>query len=290
MEAKQQEAKAYELMEQAEKRLKSFVVPLFGSKDAKYEDAAELFQKAGNTFKVAKSWQEAGDAYKRVAECHTELGSQHEAASAYREAGMAYKKTDSDAAVLYIQRAAEIFAELGRFAQCAKHHKEIAEIYEAMERREEAMEHYQKAADFYSGEDSSASANNCLLKVASMAAEVGQLDRAISIYEVVASNALENNLLKWSVKDYFQRALLCQLAVGDESAPGKVRPAGGPCAWWSALMPGRRGALAGPREDGEVRHHGPQLHGHARVQARGRHHHAMGGRGRGGLHAGGLRL
>lgn len=54
-----------------------------------------------------------------------------------------------------------------------------------------------------------------------------QYERAIGIYEAVAASSLDNNLLKWSVKEYLQRSLLCQMAAGDEEAFGKVS-AGGP--------------------------------------------------------------
>lgn len=40
-------------------------------------------------------------------------------------------------------------------------------------------------------------------------------EQAISIYEKVAAKSIDNNLLKWSVKDYFFRAGLCHLALGD---------------------------------------------------------------------------
>ncbi|KAG8465843.1 hypothetical protein KFE25_005413 [Diacronema lutheri] len=217
------ESKAYELVEAAEKRLKAFVMPLIGSKDAKYEDAAELYQKAGNAFKVSKNFQEAGDAFKNAAGCFQKISSQHEAATAFQEAGNAYKKVDSAQAVAMLQLTIDILSDLGRFSQVAKHHKDIGEMLEAEENFEGACEHLQLAADFYQGEDSTSSANQCLLKVANLSAQLGRLERAITIFDEVATAALDNNLLKWSVKDYFQRALFCQLAGGDEASFAKAR-------------------------------------------------------------------
>lgn len=294
--AAQQEAKGHELLEQAEKRLKAFVMPLFGSKDAKFEDAAELFQKAGNAFKVAKNWEEAGKAYGRAAECHAQTASpSHEAASAYNEAASAYKKSNSVKAVEMLTRSIEQFTELGRFSQTAKHHKEIAEIYEAEENFKSAITHYEQAADFYSGEDSNSSASQCMLKVAAFSAQLGNFERAIEIYEQVATSSLESNLLKWSAKDYMQRALLCQLAIGDESAPEKVRGTlllrAPPCCLHltAPRFPLRARAvgrwLAGEEEVGKVRRDGPDLQRLARGQARQRHARALRGVRRGRLHA-----
>ena len=40
---------------------------------AKFEDAAELFKKAANQYKVAQFWPEAGQASSRAAECYIQL-------------------------------------------------------------------------------------------------------------------------------------------------------------------------------------------------------------------------
>ena len=55
-------------------------------------------------------------------------------------------------------------------------------------------------------------ANKSWLKVADIAALVGQYPRAIEKYETVAKQSLNSNLTKWSVKDYFFKAGACYLA------------------------------------------------------------------------------
>ena len=96
-----QEAKAYDLVKQAEKRLASWL-NLSGNK---YDDAAELYSKAANLFKVSKNWSEAGKAFEQVAQCHLKLKSAHEAATAYSDAANCYKKTDSAHAILLYKEA-----------------------------------------------------------------------------------------------------------------------------------------------------------------------------------------
>mmetsp|Transcript_1619 Transcript_1619/g.5270 ORF Transcript_1619/g.5270 Transcript_1619/m.5270 type:complete len:163 (+) Transcript_1619:673-1161(+) len=76
----------------------------------------------------------------------------------------------------------------------------------------QAMEAFQTAADYYQGEESTTQANQCLLKVADFAATSSDFKKAVEIYEQVAISSLENNLLKWSAKDYFLRAGICHLA------------------------------------------------------------------------------
>lgn len=76
-----------------------------------------------------------------------------------------------------------------------------------------AVQHYEQAADYFKGEESTSSANKCLLKVAQYAAQLEDYNKAISIYEGVAGSCLDSSLLKYSAKEYFFRAALCHLCV-----------------------------------------------------------------------------
>lgn len=55
-------------------------------------------------------------------------------------------------------------------------------------------------------------ANKLFLKVADLAALEGDYQRAITNYEKVAHSSVDNNLMKWSVKEYFLKAGICHLA------------------------------------------------------------------------------
>ena len=48
--------------------------------------------------------------------------------------------------------------------------------------------HYQTAADYFKGEESTSSANKCLVKVAQYAATMENYEKAIQIYEQVSSS------------------------------------------------------------------------------------------------------
>jgi hypothetical protein len=56
-------------------------------------------------------------------------------------------------------------------------------------------------------------ANQCLLKVAQFAGTLEEYERAVDLYERVASKSLDNNLTKWSVRDYLFKAFICVLCV-----------------------------------------------------------------------------
>lgn len=211
------EQKGNELMAEAEKKLKSsqtFLGSLFGGAN-KVEEAAELYKSAANSYKMAKKWAPAGKAFCEAAIIHlNHCQSKHEAASHFVDAGNCFKKADPEEAVNCLTKAIEIYTDMGRFTIAAKHHQAIAEIYESeMIDLEKAMQHYKQAADYFKGEESSSSANKCLLKVAQYAAQMEKYEQAIEIYEEVGTSCMDSNLLKYSAKDYFFKAALCHLCV-----------------------------------------------------------------------------
>ena len=178
------------------------------------DDAIELYVRAGNMFKMAKKWSEAGEAFSEAAKLHWNAGNRHDAATGFVDAGVCYKKSDPKEAVNSISRAIEIYTEMGRFNLAAKHHVTVAEIYESdIVDIEKAITHYEQAADYYKGEESTTSANRCLLSVARYAAQLEKYQKAIEIYEEVAANCVESSLLKYSAKEYFFRAALCHMCI-----------------------------------------------------------------------------
>ncbi|XP_059095283.1 alpha-soluble NSF attachment protein-like isoform X2 [Tigriopus californicus] len=210
------ESKANALVQDAEKKLnssKSFLGGLFGGQN-KVDEALEMYNRAGNLYKMGKKWSSAGNTFVTVAQHHVKLGNKHDAATSYVDAANCYKKSDPQEAANCLSKAVDIYTDMGRFSIAAKHHQTIAEIYEnEIADLEKAMQHFEMAADFFRGEESNSSANKNMLKVAQYAAKLENYERAIQIYEQVASSALESSLLKYSAKEYFFRASLCHLCV-----------------------------------------------------------------------------
>lgn len=58
--------------------------------------------------------------------------------------------------------------------------------------------------------------------MADLAALEGDYAKAIEHFESVSSSSVSNNLMKWSVKDYFLKAGLCHLAIGDQIATNRA--------------------------------------------------------------------
>ncbi|KAL0819217.1 hypothetical protein ABMA28_008463 [Loxostege sticticalis] len=186
------EQKAMQLMAEAEKKLsssKSFLGSLFGG-SSKVEEAVDCYLRAANLFKMAKKWAQAGNAFCSAANLHLKAGVRHDAATNFVDASNCYKKCDPNEAVSCLLKAIEIYTDMGRFTVAAKQHQNIAELYETeCVDLARAMQHYEQAADYFRGEESTSSANKCMLKLAQYAAQLEHYDKAIQIYEQVHCTA-----------------------------------------------------------------------------------------------------
>jgi len=238
-----EEERANAFMEEADRKLessKSFFGSLFGGGKAKIEDACELYLRAANAFKMAKKWSAAGSAFDKVAKLQLEqLQSKHESATQYVEAARCFRKGDFQEAIQCLDRAIEIYTDMGRFSIAAKHHVTIAEIYEStgLLDIDKAIIHYTQAADYYKGEESTSAANKCLLKVASYAAQQENYKQAINIYEEVASVSLESSLLKYSAREYFFRSVLCKMCDCMDTDPDSPDSIQGVLEKYSQMFP-----------------------------------------------------
>jgi uncharacterized protein HemY len=78
------ERRADDFKQAGERALARFTVFGFGQAQ-KWEDAADNFLKAANSYKSTRSWAEAADMFEKVADLQLKLSSTHDACSAYVE-------------------------------------------------------------------------------------------------------------------------------------------------------------------------------------------------------------
>ncbi|KAI3844465.1 hypothetical protein MKX03_022597 [Papaver bracteatum] len=186
----------------------------------KYEDAADLYEKSAKYFLKAKAWDSAAAAYIKLAGCHLKLERRHEAASAYVDAANAYKEiwNSPKEAISCLDQAVSQFMEIGSFNMAARCCKEIGELCEAQQNVYQAIAYFELAAHLFQREEvmkMNVSAHECKQKVAEFSAKQKQYRKAIEIYEEMAKQCLNNNLLKYSVKEYLLSAGLCQFCKDD---------------------------------------------------------------------------
>ncbi|TFY72851.1 hypothetical protein EVG20_g137 [Dentipellis fragilis] len=188
----------------------------FSSATTRFEEAGDLYQQAANSFKLEKLFKEAGDAFAREAECREKCKENNDAANAWWNAAKAYKRGFPDLAVQALTQTIVHFTQGGRFRQAADREKEIAQIYlQEQHDLRRACESYERAADWYAQEDAIATANACFKDAADLHADLEEYPAAIARYEQVADHSLGSALTKYSVKEYWLRALLCCLAMQD---------------------------------------------------------------------------
>jgi alpha-soluble NSF attachment protein len=219
--ATQASARGDAAREEGNKALNRTIIFGFG-RSQKYEDAAEHFKTAGNAYKLANLWQSAGDAFLQAADAYlkADASSGNEATSAVVEAAQSYKKINPSDAVSAYRRAIDMYNETGRFGMSSRYCKELAEVYEADNNIEAAEAAYQEAADLFINDNKSSNANQCLLKVAVMSSERGELMKACQIFEKIGKESMTSRLGAYSAKGYFFQALMCMLAMGDNVAVG----------------------------------------------------------------------
>ncbi|MCJ1350083.1 MAG: vesicular-fusion protein S17 [Icmadophila ericetorum] len=190
---------------------------LFGGRAEKYENAADLYTQAANAFRVQKQGKEAGQAFERAAQIQIKnLNEPDDAANTLTEAFKSYRKTDPEDAARVLQQAISHYTMKGNFRRAATHQQNLAEVYEVeIGDQKRAVEAYEVAAGWFESDNAEALANKLFLKVADLAALEGEYYKSIENYEKVAKSSVNNNLMKWSVKDYFLKAGICHLASGD---------------------------------------------------------------------------
>ncbi|KAK3150061.1 hypothetical protein QOZ80_3AG0227330 [Eleusine coracana subsp. coracana] len=207
------ETRGDDLEKKAEKKLSGW--GFFGNK---HEDAADLLDKAGNFFKLAKNWNRAAAVYKRVADCHLQGDNKHEAASAYVEAANCYKKFSPQDTAEALNNAVNLFLETGRLNMAARYSKDIGEIYQQEQDLENAAVYLNRAADLFDSEGQSSQANSMTQKIAEIYAQLEKYQEATELFEELARKSCNNNLLKYSVRGILLNAGICQLCRGDPVA------------------------------------------------------------------------
>jgi len=228
--AKSQRIKAEVFYSEAEKTLakKTWFA---SSTETKYEESAELFDKAANAYKVGGFYSDAGRAYQKAATIYDEkLKAVGDACKALSNAGACYSKVSTTDAIPVYRSAITMLCDSSRLTQAAKMSKQLGELLSKelevnSETVTEAIESYEQAAELFEMENAKSQASQCMAKVAELASaalDPPDLIRAAQIYEDLGKQCLDINLLKYNAKGYFVQSLLCCLANGDSIAASQA--------------------------------------------------------------------
>jgi len=146
-----------------------------------------------------------------------------DAANTLTEAFKSYRKDEPEDAARCLEQAIQHYTLKGNFRRAATHKQNLAELYEVeMGDGKRAAEAYETAAGWYENDNAEALANKLFLKLADLSALESDYYKAISNYEKVAKSSINNNLMKWSVKEYLLKAGICHLCTGDSVATNRA--------------------------------------------------------------------
>ncbi|KAI2632029.1 TPR-like protein [Hypoxylon sp. NC1633] len=196
----------------------------FGGREDKYQNAADLYIEAANSFRIQKMNREAGQAFEKAAAVQNKnLNEPDDAANTLVDAFKVYRKENPEDAVRCLDFAVTQYCKKGNFRRAAQHKENMGEVFEVeVADTKRALECYEAAAGWYEGDNAGALANKLWLKVADIAALEGDYYKSIENYEKVATASINNNLMRYSVKDYFLKAGICHLATGDIVATNRA--------------------------------------------------------------------
>jgi len=186
------------------------------SKSEKLSAAQDLYIKAANQYKIAKCYEKAGQAFADAGQLYLESNhGNYSAASNFTKAAEMYRKTNKAAAVKNLERSVKLFLDDGKFSSAAKNKEQVAEIAAEDGRHTDSIIAYEKAADYYEAENSPSSASACLLKAGYLSVDVCEYEKAITIFEKVAGNYVNNTLTNFKCKQLFFEAQICRMFLGD---------------------------------------------------------------------------
>ncbi|KAI0596030.1 alpha-soluble NSF attachment protein [Biscogniauxia sp. FL1348] len=214
------------LLQKADKALSSASsgFSLFGGREDKYMNAADLYIEAANAFRMQKMNREAGQAFEKAAAVQSKnLNEPDDAANTLVDAFKVYRKENPEDAVRCLDFAVSQYCKKGNFRRAAQHKENMGEVFEVeVGDMKKALECYEAAAGWYESDNAGALANKLWLKVADLAALESDYYKAIELYEKVATASINNNLMRYSVKDYFLKAGICHLATNDMVATNRA--------------------------------------------------------------------
>lgn len=114
-----------------------------------------------------------------------------------------------------------MFVQRGQFRRSANFKTDLGELYEnELQDIKKAIQSYEDASEWYKGDSATALSNKCSLKAADLYCDdsIKNYTKAATTYERVAQESLNNSLAKWSLKEYFLKAILCRLADSNDYA------------------------------------------------------------------------
>lgn len=206
-------AMADKLLKRAEKAARPGLFARL-SGDTDMTEAVDLFRRAACFYQMAKEPSKAAAAFVRAAElCDVQP------AEFYASAANAYIAAHQiNDAVGMFKKAGQLAKNAGKLSRAAAYLSQLAELHEKQANYADSIEPYIESAQLMELDGSSATAMKKYVCAAHNMARVGEYEKAARLFEQAGNSAVDDQLRKFSAKEYFFKASLCWLCCGDDAS------------------------------------------------------------------------
>ena len=209
------------LFKRAETRLSKFSLSDICNRNAKYDDAKVLFEKAGNLYKMSKDFRKAATAFINACECNKQMLCIDEAIRNYTDAFNCYKHFDKVKAVECANIIIDYYKEEGNANKMITFKKELIDIYDDTMDYDRLLIECKECLEFLSIDKKDCFAENMVkMKLANVYIKLNDCLKAGEIYENMAHECIERNdiaiknALRYRAGDYIFDAGICY--VGED--------------------------------------------------------------------------
>jgi tetratricopeptide (TPR) repeat protein len=180
----------------------------------KYITAAELYSEAGSLFVKQGKHNDAGNAYILAAEAYSTAEESTETLYYYIQAGTCFEHSNPEKAAEIFSLVKAVYIKKSDFYNVAKYTLKMAEVMKDT-KPEEAIVLFNEAIDYYKFNNNNIhSIYKCKLEIATLEVTLLHYENAAKIFESLANEHLEHNLLHHKCPELYTNAIICWLATG----------------------------------------------------------------------------
>ena len=221
------EHEAIVLFRKAERKLsrKCCIFSLCTSRHETFSQALDLFKKAGDKYKIVNHWKRAGMCYENCALIKLKL--KEKPIYFYKQSYYCYSKIDIGNDSKQIFEKMNLYLEKeGEYFQVGKNNENLAIQKENKKKYNEAIDYYLKALKYYEKDGKHEPLKiNIQIKLAELMMLYNHPDapkKVPTMLENIGVNYLKNPITKYAAKDYFGKAILCNIYYRDNPSEGKI--------------------------------------------------------------------
>ena len=221
------EHEALVLVRKAENKVKKkcCLYSLISSKHERIVQACDLYKRAGDKYKLVNQWKKAGLCYENCALIKTKL--KEKPLNFYKQSYMCFSKIDiGDDSKRIFDLMNQYLEKEGQYFQVGKNNENLGIEKENKKKYNEAINYYLIAIKYY---EKDGKHESLIIKIQIKLAELMMINedpdapkKVPIMLENIGTYYLQNLITKYSAKDYFGKAILCNIYYSDNPSEGNI--------------------------------------------------------------------